>query len=240
MAIRRLPFNGLQQYFAAQLRISSRKQCCIQDVPRNDGKESSRSHKPVQCGELANSGRCHVFFVVGIGDWNRTPIGEILLDDLGAEEALPVLGTQPRSASWQGYLWEAVLATTPRGHTELRMPTRGKAHQRTARQTLRCASSTTAFSKGAREPPQPTRGGRLCDSCKERQQISRPGVHRSGSWGTLLPPQTRSFYERKKASRIPVVAMKALAHKLARAAYYMMRDGKPCHLASIRVDQDGY
>ncbi|CAE6860605.1 IS110 family transposase ISShwo5 [Paraburkholderia aspalathi] len=40
-------------------------------------------------------------------------------------------------------------------------------------------------------------------------------------------PQARRFYERKKAKRLPVVAMKALAHKLARAAYYMMRDGKP-------------
>jgi transposase len=39
-------------------------------------------------------------------------------------------------------------------------------------------------------------------------------------------PQARTFYERKKAKRPPVVAMKALAHKLARAAYYMMRDRK--------------
>jgi transposase len=40
-------------------------------------------------------------------------------------------------------------------------------------------------------------------------------------------PQARRFYERKKAKTLAVVAMKALAHKLARAAYYMMRDGKP-------------
>lgn len=40
-------------------------------------------------------------------------------------------------------------------------------------------------------------------------------------------PQARRFYERKKAQRLPVVAMKALAHKLARAAWYMMREGKP-------------
>ncbi|WP_336600981.1 transposase [Paraburkholderia bengalensis] len=38
-------------------------------------------------------------------------------------------------------------------------------------------------------------------------------------------PQARRFYERKKAKRLPALAMKALAHKLARAAYYMMRDG---------------
>ena len=37
----------------------------------------------------------------------------------------------------------------------------------------------------------------------------------------------RRFYERKKGKRMAVVAMKALAHKLARATYYMMRDRKP-------------
>ncbi|MFM0758128.1 IS110 family RNA-guided transposase [Paraburkholderia strydomiana] len=40
-------------------------------------------------------------------------------------------------------------------------------------------------------------------------------------------PPARRFYERKKAKRMAVVAMKALAHKLARATYYMMRDRKP-------------
>jgi len=38
-------------------------------------------------------------------------------------------------------------------------------------------------------------------------------------------PQARRFYDRKKAKTMTVVAMKAVAHKLARAAYYMMRDG---------------
>jgi transposase len=38
-------------------------------------------------------------------------------------------------------------------------------------------------------------------------------------------PQARRFYDRKKAKTLAVVAMKAVAHKLARAAYYMMRDG---------------
>jgi transposase len=40
-------------------------------------------------------------------------------------------------------------------------------------------------------------------------------------------PQARRFYDRKRSRRMPVVAMKALAHKLARAAFYMLRDGKP-------------
>jgi transposase len=38
-------------------------------------------------------------------------------------------------------------------------------------------------------------------------------------------PQARRFYDRKKAKTMAVVAMKAVAHKLARAAYYMMRGG---------------
>jgi transposase len=38
-------------------------------------------------------------------------------------------------------------------------------------------------------------------------------------------PQAKRFYDRKKAKTMAVVAMKAVAHKLARAAYYMMRDG---------------
>jgi transposase len=37
----------------------------------------------------------------------------------------------------------------------------------------------------------------------------------------------RRFYERKKARTHPVVARKAVAHKLARAGYYVMRDRVP-------------
>jgi transposase len=38
-------------------------------------------------------------------------------------------------------------------------------------------------------------------------------------------PEARRFYQRKRAKVGPVVAIKAVAHKLARAAYYVMRDG---------------
>jgi transposase len=37
----------------------------------------------------------------------------------------------------------------------------------------------------------------------------------------------RQFYQRKKAKANPVVAKKALANKLARACYYVMRDQIP-------------
>lgn len=37
-------------------------------------------------------------------------------------------------------------------------------------------------------------------------------------------PQAQRFYERKRAHRNSIVAIKALAHKLARAAYHMLRE----------------
>ena len=40
-------------------------------------------------------------------------------------------------------------------------------------------------------------------------------------------PQAKRFYERKKRQRNGIVATKALAHKLARACYHMMREHKP-------------
>ena len=40
-------------------------------------------------------------------------------------------------------------------------------------------------------------------------------------------PQAKSFYERKKRKSNRVLAIKALAHKLARACYHMLRDQKP-------------
>lgn len=39
--------------------------------------------------------------------------------------------------------------------------------------------------------------------------------------------QAKRFYERKKARTNAIVATKALAHKLARACYYMLKEGKP-------------
>lgn len=40
-------------------------------------------------------------------------------------------------------------------------------------------------------------------------------------------PQANRFYERKKRQRNGIVATKALAHKLARACYHMLREHKP-------------
>jgi transposase len=40
-------------------------------------------------------------------------------------------------------------------------------------------------------------------------------------------PEARRFYERKKARTNPVVAIKGLAHKLARACFHILKEGKP-------------
>lgn len=40
-------------------------------------------------------------------------------------------------------------------------------------------------------------------------------------------PQAQRFYERKKAATNGIVATKALAHKLARACYHMLKEGRP-------------
>jgi transposase len=46
-------------------------------------------------------------------------------------------------------------------------------------------------------------------------------------FATQFLPAARRFYEKKAAQRNPILAMKALSHKLARACYYIMRDQVP-------------
>ena len=40
-------------------------------------------------------------------------------------------------------------------------------------------------------------------------------------------PQVKRFYQRKRARTNAMVAIKAVAHKLARACYYVLRDQVP-------------
>jgi len=40
-------------------------------------------------------------------------------------------------------------------------------------------------------------------------------------------PQIKRYYQRKCARTHPVVAIKTVAHKLARACYYILRDQVP-------------
>ena len=53
MAIQCLPFDGLQQYFARQIRVVSCQQGCVQDAPAYDGKQSGGPHEPLKAAELA-------------------------------------------------------------------------------------------------------------------------------------------------------------------------------------------
>jgi transposase len=46
-------------------------------------------------------------------------------------------------------------------------------------------------------------------------------------------PEARRFYERKQAKTNGIVAIRALAHKLARAAYYMLREQKPFEVSRL-------
>jgi transposase len=46
-------------------------------------------------------------------------------------------------------------------------------------------------------------------------------------------PAAKRFYERKAAQRNPILAMKALSHKIARACYYLMRDQVPFEPARL-------
>jgi transposase len=49
----------------------------------------------------------------------------------------------------------------------------------------------------------------------------------AANFAIRFSPKVRSFYQRKKAKSHPVVALKAVAHKLCRACYYIMRDHWP-------------
>ena len=40
-------------------------------------------------------------------------------------------------------------------------------------------------------------------------------------------PAAKGFYERKRRQRHSLIAVKALAHKLARACFYVLRDQVP-------------
>jgi transposase len=49
----------------------------------------------------------------------------------------------------------------------------------------------------------------------------------AANFAVRYDPRVKGFYQRKRARTNAIVAMKATAHKLARACYYVMRDGVP-------------
>lgn len=51
--------------------------------------------------------------------------------------------------------------------------------------------------------------------------------HEAAHFAVRFQPDARRWYERKRSKTCPLVAIRALAHKLARAVYFMMRDQVP-------------
>ncbi len=74
---------------------------------------------------------------------------------------------------------------------------------------------------------------------KKKGQGNRKNGNRYLAWAYVeaanfaqrYDPTIRRFYQRKQATTHPVVAIKTVAHKLARASYYIMRDQVPFDVA---------
>jgi transposase len=70
---------------------------------------------------------------------------------------------------------------------------------------------------------------------KKKDENNRKNGNRYLSWAYVeaanfairFSPHAQAFYQRKMAKTKPVVAIKALGNKLARASYYIMRDQVP-------------
>ena len=91
-----------------------------------------------------------------------------------------------------------------------------------------------------------TRVGNFCSYCRCVDSLKESNGKRKGEGNTRngnkylawafveaanfalrCCPQARSFYDRKKSRSNRILALKALAHKLARACYHMLQDHKP-------------
>ncbi len=57
--------------------------------------------------------------------------------------------------------------------------------------------------------------------------------HEAAHFAVRFQPKARRWYERKRSRTCPLVAIRALAHKLARASYFMMRDQVPYEPARL-------
>nr|WP_298728531.1 transposase [uncultured Steroidobacter sp.] len=51
--------------------------------------------------------------------------------------------------------------------------------------------------------------------------------HEAAHFAVRTLPQARHYYECKSRQRSRIVAIRAIAHKLARACYYILRDDVP-------------
>jgi len=62
---------------------------------------------------------------------------------------------------------------------------------------------------------------------QERQQVPGLAFVEAANFALRYCPEAKRFYERKKAKTNNVVAIKALAHKLARACFHILKEKKP-------------
>ena len=57
--------------------------------------------------------------------------------------------------------------------------------------------------------------------------------HEAAHFAVRFQPKARRWYDKKRSRTCPLVAIRALAHKLARASYFMMRDQVPYEPARL-------
>ena len=84
------------------------------------------------------------------------------------------------------------------------------------------------------------RSERLSNQRRKGQGLRKNGnaylswaYHEAAHFAVRHQPSARSWHERKLSKTCPLVAIRALAHKLARAAYFMMRDQVPYEPARL-------
>ncbi len=62
---------------------------------------------------------------------------------------------------------------------------------------------------------------------QERQPLSGLGLFEAAHFAVRFYPEAKRFYDRKTARTNSIVAIKAIAHKLARAVFHVLREKKP-------------
>ena len=106
------------------------------------------------------------------------------------------------------------------------------------------AGQTIEHWPGAEQKPAETEPGIARGTCNcffrhSNQRVKGSGLRKNGnpylSWAfheaahfaVRFQPDAKRWYEKKRSKTCPLVAIRALAHKLARAVYFMMRDQMP-------------
>lgn len=84
------------------------------------------------------------------------------------------------------------------------------------------------------------RSQRLSNQRRKGQGLTKNGnpylswaFHEAAHFAVRFQPKARQWYQRKRARTCGILAIRALAHKLARAAYYMLRDQVPYEPARL-------